>query len=53
MLAVIFKEDVGGMRDVCGDVDSEPGISKYAEPDAEGIMEVCMTEKMLMIFLTS
>lgn len=40
--AVILREDVGGIsvEDEDGEVE---GISRYAEPEAEGIMEVCRT----------
>jgi hypothetical protein len=42
MLAVILREDCGGIRELGGVVVSA-GISKYAEPEAEGIIEVWRT----------
>jgi hypothetical protein len=39
---VIFREDVGGMS-VEEAVAEDEGISRYAEPEAEGIMDVCKT----------
>jgi hypothetical protein len=46
MLAVILRDEVGGMSDFEFLGDAE-GISKYAEPDAEGIIEVCRTCRVL------
>ena len=40
--AVILREDVGGTSVEDEDAEEE-GISRYAEPEAEGIMEVCKT----------
>lgn len=40
--AVILRADVGGISDEDEAVEEE-GISRYAEPEAEGIMEVCKT----------
>ena len=41
--AVILREDVGGMS-VEDDAADDDGISRYAEPEAEGMMEVCRTK---------
>ena len=40
--AVILRDDVGGMS-VEDETAVEEGISRYAEPEAEGIMDVCKT----------
>ncbi len=37
-----MSEDVGGMS-VDDEVAEEEGISRYAEPEADGIIEVCKT----------
>jgi hypothetical protein len=42
MEAVILRDEVGGMR-VDSVAGEEEGISRYAEPDAEGMMDVCRT----------
>jgi hypothetical protein len=42
MLAVIFRLDVGAIN-VEGDFKFALGISRYAEPLAEGTMPVCRT----------
>lgn len=51
MLAVILREEVGGMRDFDAMCEAK-GISRYAEPDAEGIIEVCKTFKVLAVVLS-
>ena len=40
--AVILREDVGVIS-VEEEIGVEEGISRYAEPEADGIMEVCRT----------
>lgn len=40
--AVILRAEVGGMS-VEDEAGEEEGISRYAEPEAEGIIEVCRT----------
>lgn len=42
--AVILREEVGAIS-VEDEDEGADGISRYAEPDAEGIMEVCRTAK--------
>jgi len=42
MLAVIFRLDVGAIK-VEGDFEVVLGISRYAEPLAEGTIPVCRT----------
>lgn len=37
--AVIFSDEVGAIRLVLG-ANEDDGISRYAEPDAEGMMDV-------------
>lgn len=37
---MIFREEVGGMS-VEDAVAEDDGISRYAEPEAEGMMDVC------------
>lgn len=41
--AVILRHEVGGIKVDFSGVGSVEGISRYAEPDAEGIMEVWRT----------
>lgn len=43
--AVILREEEGAIR-VVGVVVEVLGISRYAEPEAEGIMEVCRTREL-------
>lgn len=40
--AVILRDDLGAISVEDEDGETE-GISRYAEPEAEGIMEVCRT----------
>lgn len=49
--AVILRDDVGEMRVEVVDAE-EDGISRYAEPDAEGIMDVCRTIKQSVCLST-
>lgn len=44
--AVILSEDAGLMS-VEDDIEEEEGISRYAEPEAEGTMAVCKSGAML------
>jgi len=44
--AVILRDEVGGMR-VDLIAGEEQGISRYAEPDAEGMMDVWRTVDVL------
>lgn len=50
--AVILREDVGGMS-VDDEAAAEAGISRYAEPEAEGMMEVCKTVIQLVSLCAS
>jgi hypothetical protein len=45
---VIFREDVGWMS-VEDAVAEDEGISRYAEPEAEGMMDVCKTDWTISI----
>ncbi len=46
--AVILSDDVDGIN-VDLDKEEEGGISKYADPDAEGIIEVCRTVGLALV----
>lgn len=48
--AVIFREDVGGIS-VEDSVAEDEGISRYAEPEAEGMMDVCKTNWAVSILM--
>jgi hypothetical protein len=48
--AVILREEDGAIRVVGVEVEVL-GISRYAEPEAEGIIEVCRTEELLILAL--
>jgi hypothetical protein len=45
MLALILREEVGGMREFWDELESEAGTSRYADPEADGIIEVCRTNR--------
>jgi hypothetical protein len=50
--AVILSDEVGAMRVDCAGAEDN-GISRYADPEAEGIMEVWRTGEMSARFIRS